>query len=146
MGRKRSQPVQGEGRDEPAKYSFLVPAELDRKILEICRLRGGMTQSDLLREILAQNLDRYLGDAGGVPPGGEPAPPGPGLTRLPIDLTEPVRRALDLASRDLNLSPAAVVQMVVAEQLPQVLQRAGEQREKLRRLLDGGTKESVGGD
>jgi hypothetical protein len=143
MGRNREKPPAGP--DEPAKYSFLVPAELDRKIMEICRLRGLRSQSVVLREILAQNVDRYLSAAGGVPPCGETAPAGPGLTRLPIDLTEPVRRALDRAARDLNLSPAALVQMVVAEQLPQILQRAGEQLEKLRRLLDGDTKESAGG-
>jgi hypothetical protein len=142
MGRKRTRPLQGEGTQEPAKYSFLVPVEIDRKVLEVCRLRGNMSQSDLLRLVLEENLDRYLSAARGAPPGAALSGDGAGMSRLRIGLSEPVQRALDLAARDLNLDLTAIVQMIIAEQLPAIMARAREQRKKLEAALGEDGRES----
>jgi hypothetical protein len=131
MGRKRTLPKKDRPPNEPAKYSFLVPAALDQKIMETCRLRGLASQSVLLRQILEDNIERYLAEASG----GEKASAGV-TTPIRVDLNDQVRSALVMAARDYNLDLAGVVRLALAEQLPEILRKAREYREALRQAIE----------
>jgi hypothetical protein len=124
MGRKRTRPSSA---DEPAKYSFLVPAEVDRKILQICKLRKIGSQSVLLRQILEENIERYLKEASGEQPDES--------AFVRVELSRPVREALEMAARDYNLDLPGVVRLALAEQLPAILERAREHGDWLRKVV-----------
>ncbi len=127
MGRKRSIPPPKS--EEPAKYSFLVPA--DRKIMKVCELRGLGSQSVLLRQILEENVDRYLAAAAGEEP-----PAGAGSVVVRVELNCQVADGLEMAARDYNLDLAALVRLALAEQLPEILRKARGHREALRQAIE----------
>ena len=117
--------------DEPAKYSFLVPAVLDRKITEVCRRMNLGSQSTLLRQILEENVDRYLAAASGEEP-----PAGPDSVVVRVELNCQVADGLEMAARDYNLDLAALVRLALAEQLPEILRKARGHREALRQAIE----------
>jgi hypothetical protein len=129
MGRKKQRAPASPG--EPAKYSFLVPIDLDRKIRETCGLRGLASQSVLLRQILEDNIDRYLAAAAAD----EPSPPGVG-TVVRVELNEQVREALAMAARDYNLDLAAFIRLTLAEMLGEILARARKHRDSLSAVVE----------
>ncbi len=122
--------------DEPAKYSFLVPAVLDRKITEVCRRMNLGSQSTLLRQILEENVDRYLAAASGEEP-----PAGPDSVVVRVELNCQVADGLGMSARDYNLDLAGVIRLALAEQLPAIMCRSREHREALRYALDLERKE-----
>jgi len=122
--------------DEPAKYSFLVPAVLDRKITEVCRRMNLGSQSTLLRQILEENVDRYLAAASGEEP-----PAGPDSVVVRVELNCQVADGLGMSARDYNLDLAGVIRLALAEQLPEIMRRSREHREALRYALDLERKE-----
>src|SRR5260370_12493884 len=129
MGRKRSIPPPKA--EEPPKYSFLVPAVLDRKIMKVCELMGLASQSVLLRQILEENVDRYLATASG-----EELPAEIGSVVVRVEMNCQVAEGLGMAAQYYNLDLAGHVRLALAEQLPEIMRRSRERREAFRSALD----------
>ena len=132
---KRPKGGKGQPRsDEPAKYSVLVPPEIDRKIDEICKLRH-ISLSLLLREILEENLEIYRLRALGETPDKLPAEMGGALLIHP---TEDTRRLLSETAMGLNMTADQVVQLLLRRHLPTLYEESVQLREQFANLLKRG--------
>jgi hypothetical protein len=118
MGRTRRERSEVTG---DVKVSLLVPAATHRRLEEACR-REGVTLSALVRRVIDEAT--LTGPAAA----GEGAGPADDLTvRLHRDQHSGLRRAADA----WGLSSQALVQLILAEQLPAYLERAALLRDRL---------------
>jgi hypothetical protein len=118
MARPRKQ--QQETQDQ-VKYSMIVPQATDRAVREIAARTGRLT-SQVVRDMIEDGVARDAG--GGDAPG-----------TITIQLREEIREALTVAAAGLNVSPAAVVQQLIARHLPDVVDEARSAEERLREKL-----------
>jgi hypothetical protein len=119
MGRNRRERSE-ETRD--VKVSLLVPAATYRRLGEACQ-REGLTLSALVRRVIGEAALAWPAAAAGGGPG-----PADDLTvRLHPDQHSGLRRAADA----WGMAPQALVQLILAEQLPAYLERAARLRGRL---------------
>jgi hypothetical protein len=125
------------------KYSVIVPESIDQKLSQIMRKRR-IKLSALLREIISDNLERYLDEAYGRGEcdefGFSQADPG----ELTIHLSKELRHLVTEAARDLNLKADAVVQLLLSRHLHTLVEEGRKLRAKMRDVLGETTPPSEG--
>jgi hypothetical protein len=112
------------------KVSLMVPATTYRRLAEACG-REGLTLSALLRRVIDEATLTWPPAAGGGP--------GP-ADDLTVRLHPDQRAGLVRAADAWGMPPQALVQLILAEQLPAYLERALGLRG---RLLDAGALPSL---
>jgi hypothetical protein len=118
MGRKRRERLEG---TRDVKVSLMVPAATYRRLGEACE-REGLTLSALVRRVIEEATLTWPAAAG--------AGPGPAddlTVRLHPDQRSGLRRVADA----WGMAPHALVQLLLAEQLPAYLERAARLRDRL---------------
>jgi hypothetical protein len=123
-------PVDSAENTKHIKYSFQVAQDLAAKVQEVCQLRRAKV-SAVLREILEENLETYRRRALGKPE----ADAGRADGDLVIRLNDDTRNALARAAEDWNVSPSALVQMILTEHLPDFIQKGREARARIQQAL-----------
>jgi hypothetical protein len=131
-------PTEPQGKESgEKKYSVLIPESLDQKLAQIMRKRR-VKLSALLREIISDNVDRYVDDAFGR---GELDELG-FLTASPnvlhVELPGTVRRLFAETARDHSMKAAAVIQLLLSRHLPSLAAEGRRLREKMQAALGGG--------
>jgi hypothetical protein len=121
------------------KLSVMLPKELHQQV-EQYRVRRGIDLSTAVRELLAMGLlaDRQQQGPRGINPGASPTGVhGEGEFVVSIRLTAGHRDCLQLAGELLDLDPAALVQLILTENLAAYVERGRQKQEELRRLIGG---------
>ena len=119
------------------KISVMLPQELYQQV-ERYRARRGIDLSTAVRELLAMGLlaDRQQHGPRGINPGASPKRVhGEGELVLTVRLTGGHRDCLQLASELVDLEPAALVQLILTENLAAYVERGRQKQEELRRLI-----------
>lgn len=122
MRRKKENGTAG---DEKLKYSVIIPPELDSKMERVCEARK-WNRSLLLREILEKYLDRYLSESlGQILPDDE----------LVVSLNTETKMLLETAAHNSNLTPAAVVQLLITRNLSTFVEESRSCHQHIAALL-----------
>lgn len=130
-GERAARPQQGGEQPLNQKYSVLVPHDIDSRVMQVATHQR-LSLSDAIRLILDTGSRAVLG----------------GVTveegKLQIEVNDPTRAALESAARALNLSPAAVVQMMLARHLPALVEEARAVDSRLQQALTSSHNDGVG--
>jgi hypothetical protein len=138
-------PTEPQGKESgEKKYSVLIPESLDHKLGQIMKKRR-VKLSALLREIISENIDRYVNEAFGR---GELDELG-FLTAQPnvlhVELPAAARRLLAETARDHSMKAAAVIQLLLSRHLPSLAAEGRRLREKMQAALGGEGDDHTGG-
>jgi hypothetical protein len=125
-----------DGEAPEKKYSLIVPEAIDQRLQQIMRQRR-IKLSALLREIISDNVERYVDEAHGRGEcdelGFSLADPG----ELTIHLNKQLRQLVTEAARDLNLRADAIVQLLLGRHLPALVEEGRRVRAKMQTVLGG---------
>jgi hypothetical protein len=121
------------------KISVMLPQDLHQQV-ERYRVRRAIDLSTAVRELLVMGLlaDRQQQGPRGINPGASPTGVhGEGEVVLTVRLTGGHHDCLHLASELLDLEPAALVQLILTENVAAYVARGRQKQEELRRLIGG---------
>jgi hypothetical protein len=116
------------------KYSVLIPDSLDQKLNQIMRKRR-VKLSALLREIISENVERYVNEAYGRGEVDELGFSAANPLELTVQLPPEVRRLLAETAKDHAVKAAAVIQLLLSRHLPALVEEGRKLRAKMQTVL-----------
>ena len=138
-------PTEPQGKESgEKKYSVLIPESLDHKLGQIMKKRR-VKLSALLREIISENIDRYVNEAYGKGEVDELGFSAANPLELTVQLPPEVRRLLAETAKDHGVKAAAVIQLLLSRHLPSLAAEGRRLREKMQAALGGEGDDHTGG-
>lgn len=124
LGHETEQPAEG---GPGVRKTINMPVDLDRKLTRAARRRH-VTYSIVVRDILQSNIDSYVGS----PESGDR------VHAVTVHFEDDMAEALAEAASLWRLPVEALIKLVLAESLPEFVQRGRTRSEKLRGIAHGG--------
>src|SRR5262249_46047532 len=118
---------------ESAKYSLLVPPDLDRRLKKVAETRG-VTLSQVLRELIELALDIEEKPLTGAAEGNEGRAGRPGGGYV-VRFNDTTRAVLEHAADLRNVAPSDLIQELVTENLAGTVQKAEGTRAGLEEVV-----------
>jgi hypothetical protein len=117
-----------------AKYSLLIPRDLDKRIKAATSLDPNLTQSGVIRTLVAAGIERYIRQLSGekvdlFPKGNE------------VELPLVIEKALEAVAKGLGIPVGTLIHTILAEYLPTYAEKTRKQHEQLRSLINANVAE-----